>query len=94
LRGLIAFATSGLQPDLTIFLKVDPAEGLRRKRTQASEEWNRLDEEALHFHQRVYQGFLQLAQAEPQRWCVVDAAQEIQAVHQAIWQQVKQRVER
>ncbi len=92
LRELIAFATGGLQPDLTILLNIDPAEGLRRKRHQASEEWNRLDEETLHFHQRVHQGFLQLAQAEPERWWVVDAAQEISMVQQAIWQHVKQRI--
>jgi dTMP kinase len=92
LRQLIAFATGGLQADLTIFLNVDPSAGLQRKRQQSSEEWNRLDEETLHFHQRVHQGFLQLAQAEPGRWCIIDASQEIQTVQQAIWQQVKQRV--
>lgn len=92
LRALIAFATAGLQPDLTIFLNIDPTEGLRRKRQQASEEWNRLDEETLHFHERVHQGFLQLAQADPARWWIVDASQEIITVQQTIWQHVKQKI--
>lgn len=92
LRQLIAFATGGLQPDLTIFLDVDPAEGIRRKRTQTDEEWNRLDEETLSFHQRVHAGFLQLAAQEPTRWLVINAAQPIAQVQQAIWQQVVERI--
>jgi dTMP kinase len=92
LRTLIAFATGGLQPDLTIFLNLDPAEGLRRKQANRDEEWNRLDEEALGFHQRVHQGFLELAAAEPARWLVIDAAQSVEQVQQAIWQGVARRI--
>lgn len=92
LRGLITFATGGLQPDLTIFLNVDPAEGLRRKQASRDEEWNRLDEEALSFHQRVHRGFLELAAAEPARWLMIDAAQPIAQVQQAIWQGMARRI--
>jgi dTMP kinase len=88
LRALIAFATGELQPDLTIFLNIDPAVGLARKRSLTADEWNRLEEEHLSFHQRVRAGFLTLAAAEPARWLVVDGAQSIAAVHAAIWQRV------
>ena len=88
LRGLIAFATGDLQPDLTIFLNIDPATGLARKRALTADEWNRLEEEHLSFHQRVRAGFLTLAAAEPARWLVVDGAQSIAAVHALIWQRV------
>jgi dTMP kinase len=73
LRGLLNFATGGLWPDLTVLLDVEPGLGLARKKS--SEEWNRLDAYALAFHQRVRQGFLEMAAAEPGRWSTVDACQ-------------------
>lgn len=88
LRGLIAFATESLQPDLTIFLNIEPAVGLARKRALTGEEWNRLEEEALSFHQQVRAGFLTLAAAEPQRWLVVDGAHAVEVVHLLIWRRV------
>ena len=41
------------------------------------EEWNRLDDFELAFHQRVYDGYQALAAAEPQRWLCVDAQRSI-----------------
>ncbi|MBN2148645.1 MAG: dTMP kinase [Anaerolineales bacterium] len=78
LRRLIEFATGGLQPDLTLLLDLDVEEGLRRR--SKGGEWNRLDALELAFHQRVRQGYHALAQAEPQRWIIVDAASSLQAV--------------
>lgn len=80
LRRLVDFATAGLTPDLTLLLDLDPLLGLRRK--HQSGEWNRLDAFQPEFHQRVRQGFLALAEAEPQRWRVVDACQEVERVQQ------------
>ena len=39
-------------------------------------EWNRLDDYDLAFHQRVREGYHALAKAEPDRWVVLDAAQD------------------
>lgn len=89
LANLIAFATNGLRPDITFYLHIDPAAGIERKRQLAhhlaDEEWNRLEEEALAFHQRVEAGFQELIVAEPTRWITVDATASIDAVHQAVW---------
>lgn len=71
LRGLIGFATGGLQPDLTVLLDVDVEAGLRRK--QRGNDWNRLDAYALEFHRRVRAGYFELANLEPARWVTVDA---------------------
>jgi dTMP kinase len=84
LRALGAYATGGLTPDLTIYLDIDVREGLQRKQAGRAEEWNRMEEKALAFHQAVRAGYLQLAAAEPARWLVVNAAQSIEAVHSAI----------
>ena len=74
LRSLLNFATSGLKPDLTLLLDLDPEMGLRR-RMNSGGEWNRLDAYELAFHQRVRQGYLKMVQEEPERWKVVDASQ-------------------
>jgi dTMP kinase len=75
IRNLLDFATGGLKPDLTLLLDIDPEIGLRRRQTGGGE-WNRLDAYQMKYHQRVRAGYLQMAQAEPQRWRVVDASQQ------------------
>lgn len=82
LRTLIHFATGGLRPDITLFLDIPPDRSLDRRR-QASlfgEEWNRLDDMALSFHYRVYEGYQRLIAAEPKRWVRVNADQPEDAV--------------
>jgi len=66
-------------------LDIDVREGLLRKQAGGAEEWNRMEEKALAFHQAVRAGYLQLAAAGPDRWLVVDAAQSVEAVHAAIF---------
>ncbi|MEA3440192.1 MAG: dTMP kinase [Chloroflexota bacterium] len=70
-RSIVEFATGGLKPDLALFLDVDVEEGLRRK--DAGGDRNRLDTFDLSFYQRVRQGYLDMVNAEPQRWVVIDA---------------------
>ena len=74
LRQFLDFATGNLWPDLTILLDVDVEIGLRRRQTSGNE-WNRLDAYKLAFHQRVRQGYLELAQRDPARWVIIDASQ-------------------
>lgn len=80
LRALVTFATGGLKPHLTLLLDLEVEEGLRRRSQDG--EWNRLDALELAFHQRVRQGYHQLAQAEPERWVVIDAAQPFDRVQE------------
>jgi len=63
------WATGGLVPDLTILLDLAPIEGLSRRERSA----DRLEAEPLDFHQRVRAGFRALADADPQRYLVLDA---------------------
>ncbi len=69
-RGANVFATRGLKPNLTFLLDLPAEVGLSRLK-----EKNRLDREPLEFHQRVREGFLQLADEEPARWRIIDALQ-------------------
>jgi dTMP kinase len=84
LRRLIDYATGGLVPDLTIYLNIDVRQGLERKRAGIAEEWNRMEEKELDFHQAARTGYLELAAAEPERWLIVNAAQSIEEIHASI----------
>jgi dTMP kinase len=78
LRALAAIATSGLVPDRTILLDLDPELGLRRK--SAGEQTRFEASFDLEFHRRVRAGFLELAAAEPDRFRMVDASRGVDAV--------------
>jgi len=81
-------ATQGLTPDLTLLLDVPPEVGVARaSATHEAGDKSRdaLGEETLDFHRRVREGFLELAQAEPQRFVVVDATHSQDAVTEAVW---------
>ena len=84
---LNAFATDGLEPGLTLLLDVDPAVGLARQRERSV-----MEEETLPFHQRIRAGFLELAQAAPDRYVVLDAARPPDAVQEDVWYAVSGRL--
>ena len=89
LRRLGDYATDGLTPDLTIYLDIDPQEGLERKQSGDAEEWNRFEQRALDYHRAVREGYLALIRAEPRRWHCVNAAQEAGAIHRCILERVQ-----
>ena len=87
LRGL---ATDGRRPDVTLLLDVPAEAGLARK---APGDVTRFEAEYdLHFHERVREGFLAIAAAEPERVVIVDAARDIDDVSADIVRLVRARV--
>jgi dTMP kinase len=91
LRGIIDFATGGLKPDLTLYLDIDAEEGLRR-RTGEEDEWNRMDDYALEFHQRVRDGYHKMIAAEPERWVVIDGGRSVEKVKEDLKRVVLERL--
>ena len=76
LRMLNDWATSSLQPDLTVLFDLPEDVGLHRARSrnvEATKNEGRFEAEDLRFHRRVREGYLALAAAEPGRYVVVDA---------------------
>ncbi|RLP74157.1 dTMP kinase [Mycetocola tolaasinivorans] len=71
-RSLSVWASSGLWPDLTILLDLDP-DRARERLDQARTRFDRLEAEKNAFHARVRTVFLELAEAEPARFLVLDA---------------------
>ncbi len=74
------WATDGLRPDLVVLLDVDPVLGLAR----AGGTPDRIESESLAFHRRVREGFLVLADDDPERYVVVAAEQDPERVLAAV----------
>jgi dTMP kinase len=73
------FATGGLAPDRTLLLRVDPATGAARQ-VARGEAPDRLEREDGAFFAAIGAAYDELAAAEPQRFRVLDAAAEPEAV--------------
>lgn len=80
IEWLNQFATDGLKPDLTLYFDLDVEEGLARIARNQEREVNRLDMEGLELHHKVRQGYLALAEKEPERIVKIDASQSFEAV--------------
>jgi dTMP kinase len=91
LRALHRFALGDFQPDLTLILDLPVAVGLARtaKRSASRDRFERLDHD---FHERLRQGFREIAAAEPERCALVDASGNVQNVHRAMLQTVTERL--
>lgn len=83
-------AINGMMPDLTIILDLDPVEGLRRAvaRRGKGEGADRFEKETLDIHMRRRAAFLAIAEQEPNRCVVIDAAQPPDVVEDAITESV------
>lgn len=81
-RDINDFATVGLKPDITIFLDIDPEMGL--KRVKATKELDRLEQEKLDFHRKVYEGYMELIHMYPERIKVISANQSIEEISKEI----------
>jgi len=75
-----SLATGGLLPDRTVLLDLDPAAGLARQLDR-----NRMESEALAFHERVRAGFLEIANRNPERFLILDASLPPDNLHEQIW---------
>ncbi|HEY3266989.1 MAG TPA: dTMP kinase [Armatimonadota bacterium] len=80
IRALHAIATGDLWPDVTILIDLPPEDGLARQADR-----NRMEERGLEFATRVRNGFLRLAEAEPNRYRVVDARGSVGQVADRVW---------
>ncbi|MGD7705090.1 dTMP kinase [Microlunatus sp. Y2014] len=85
---LARWATGALRPDLTVLLDVDPRESVADKVDK-----DRLESAGEAFHDRVRQGFLDLAAADPERYLVLPARREIRWIADQVATRVAQLLE-
>ena len=88
LETLIAWATSGLRPDLTVLFDL-PVEVASARRRRASGAEDRMEAEGTGFQQRVADGYRALAAEGTGRWLVVDATGSAAEVAAAVWDGVQ-----
>jgi len=84
-RELNRHATGDCMPDLTLFLDVDPRVG----RSRQSGEADRMESEEIDFHDRVREGYRQLAVVEPARVHTLDAGGSAAEVLESAWTLVR-----
>ena len=84
-RAINHFAIGGTLPALTLLLDMDSATA-RQRIHQAGRALDRIESQPMEFFEKVRQGYLDLARAEPGRIRIIDAAAAPEAVHESIWQ--------
>ena len=89
-------ACQGVSPDLTVLVDCDAALGLGRARQRieatSGPREERFELETVAFHQRVRDGYLQLAKEVPQRFVIIDGSQSIEDNFSAISSQIVARI--
>jgi dTMP kinase len=83
IESLAALVHADLTPDLTLLLDLPVSVGLARAQARRGPA-DRFEQERGPFFERVRAAYLELARAQPQRFCVVDAALELPQVEAAV----------
>ncbi len=95
LTELYKIAVGDFRPDLTIILDIDPEKGLKRSfekaKTMEVKEL-RFEGRELEFHQNMRQGYLEIAQKNPDRCVVLDADKTIEELYAEIVKVVNERL--
>lgn len=73
-----AFALEEFLPDVTVFFDLSPKEAFARKK--GADEDDRMELAGLAFHERVYEGYLDLAKKYPDRFVVINARKGIEEI--------------
>ncbi|HKK17105.1 MAG TPA: dTMP kinase [Opitutales bacterium] len=86
------FACGTIVPDLTLLIDLDPEVGLQRARDNRESPLDRMEQEALAFHQQVRRGYLELAQVDNERFTVLDGTKDIETLEKEIWNAVEPKL--
>jgi dTMP kinase len=86
IRRLNAIATSDLTPDLTVLIDLPVEDALARANAP-----NRFEAETQAFHERIREGYLELARAEPHRYLVLDGRLPLETLKASLEQAVRER---
>jgi dTMP kinase len=98
LRRLNEMVSRGIKPDLTFLFDCAVEVGLSRTAHRQSlaarggKREDRFERENVDFHERVRQGFLELARLEPDRFCVIAASDSVELVFEQVKKTVNERL--
>ncbi len=86
-RSVNSTATHGIKPDLTVLMDIPVEEGFSRRPKKRRD---RFEQEDIAFHERIREGYLSLADEDPERWLVIDATLSKARIKNIIWKKVSQ----
>lgn len=94
--ALEKLALNSHQPDLTIILDMDPAKAFKRVALRDAEDGietspDRFEKENLDWHIRLREGFLKIAENNPDRCVVISAELEEDRLAKEVWQAVQEK---
>lgn len=85
-------AVGSARPDLTILIDIEPEVGMARVHSRSGGKLDRMESEAIGFFKAVRQGYLELAENNPERFIVLDGSKSIEQLRQQIWVVVQERL--
>ncbi|PLX18049.1 MAG: dTMP kinase [Candidatus Muiribacterium halophilum] len=88
IRNIMDIAISDAEPERVFLIDVPVEEGFKRIKTSGRDK-DRIESEALSFHQRLREGYLEMAQKEEERFLVLDGTRSPEEIHEKIWDEVK-----
>jgi dTMP kinase len=91
ISALETYVVEATRPDLTLIFDFPPELGLERAHARPGAE-KRFESKGMAFHERLREGFLAIAAAEPDRCAVIDARGSIEQVDDAVWAAVQSRL--
>lgn len=80
------YATGGLEPDVTFFMDLDPEIGRSRIGKDVRD---RLEQQKLDFHYRVYEGYKAICEKYPERVVRIDATRTIDEIKEDIYSKLE-----
>jgi dTMP kinase len=83
------YAITNFMPDYTIFLNLPPEQAFLRK--GGVDKTDRLELSGMDFHKKVYEGYLDIARKEPDRFIVIDASGDKFQTHAKIINALKEK---
>ena len=89
IQKLNSFAMAGVKIDCTVFMDITPRDGFLRKGGKDTND--RLENESLEFHERVYRGFKAIGQADPERFLSVCADGTQAEIHERVINALKNK---
>lgn len=91
IAALESYILEDTRPDLTLIFDLPVDVGLQRAHERAGSEM-RFESKGVAFHERLREGFLMIAKAEPERCAVIDAVGSLDAVAGRVWAAVGERL--
>ncbi len=88
IHSLNRVATQDREPDMTFVLDIDVETGLLRARGSDAA-GDRMEQKAIEYHQKVREGFLDLARTAPDRVKIIDGRREVEEIAEEIFRLVK-----